>query len=226
MHFIIVGAGNVGTPLVDIASRSRNEVVVVEHDEERANEVADNYDCLVLNADATREATLEEAGANRADALVSTTGQDATNLFVCLLATELGIPTVVSVLHQIEHRDLFHKMGVSAVKSPHHLAAESLFRTARQPAIVDYMPVEGDAEVFEIDVAEDAPIAGKTLEEAGAEGLVPDDVLVAAVVKDGDEPRIPGPTTEIGAGDRLTVYSGRGADTDVTELFGALDDHR
>ena len=66
MHIIIIGAGNVGTPLVDIASRSRNEVVVVEHDKERANEVADNYDCLVLNADATREATLKEAGANRA----------------------------------------------------------------------------------------------------------------------------------------------------------------
>ncbi|AGB30130.1 K+ transport system, NAD-binding component [Natrinema pellirubrum DSM 15624] len=227
MHFIVVGAGNVGRLLVDIASRSRNDVVVVEHDVTRANDIANEYDCLVLNEDATREETLKEAGAARADALISTRELDATNLFVCLLATELGIPTVVSVLHQPEHRELFRKMGVNAVKSPDQLAAESLYRTARQPAIIDYMPVEDDAEVFEIKVSDAAPIAGKTLEDARSGGLIPDDVLVVAVVpQDGSGPRIARSTTEIGAGDRLAVYSGRGTDPAVTDLFGFFDDYR
>ncbi|RZV06200.1 trk system potassium uptake protein TrkA [Natrinema hispanicum] len=227
MHFIVVGAGSVGTLLVDLASRTRNDVVVIENDTTRANEIANKYDCLVLNDDATREEILEEAGADRADALISTLELDATNLFVCLLATELGIPTVVSVLHQPEHRELFRKMGVNAVKSPHQLAAESLYRTARQPAIIDYMPVEGDAEVFEIDVTEQAPIAGQTLKKARSDEVIPDDVLVVAVVReDGNEPQIARPTTAIEPGDRLTVYSERGTDPAVTDIFGFFDDYR
>ncbi|WP_181693049.1 TrkA family potassium uptake protein [Natronomonas sp. LN261] len=226
MHFIVVGAGSVGTLLVDLASRSRNDVVVVEQDVTRANEIADEYDCLVLNDDATSEEVLEEAGADRADALVSTLELDATNLFVCLLATELEIPTVVSVLHRPEHRGLFRKMGVNAVKSPHQLAAESLYRTARQPAIIDYMPIHGDSEVFVIDVSEEAPVADRTLEEARSSGLIPDDVLVVAIVPaDDDEPRICRSSTEIEPGDRLTVYSERGTDPAVTDVFGFFDDY-
>jgi len=32
-----------------------------------------NFDCLVMNADATRKETLEDAGADRADAIIATT---------------------------------------------------------------------------------------------------------------------------------------------------------
>lgn len=227
MHFIIVGAGNVGRPLLNIASYSGNDVVVIERDETRANEIANNYDCLVLNADATRELTLEEAGADRADVLVTTTELDATNLFVSLLGNELGIPNIVSVLHRPEHRELFSKMGVNAVKSPHQLAADSLYRTARQPPIEDYMTVGGSAEVFTIDVADDAPIAGMTLQKARTNDVLPEDVLVVAIVpEDGDEPVIAGPMTRIDSGDNLTVYSGRGADSEVTDIFGLYETSR
>ncbi|MFB6202527.1 MAG: NAD-binding protein, partial [Halorhabdus sp.] len=37
MYIIIVGAGDIGTPLIDIATRSGNEVVVIERDTQRAN---------------------------------------------------------------------------------------------------------------------------------------------------------------------------------------------
>lgn len=227
MHFIIVGAGNVGSLLVDLASQSGNEVVVVENDKIRTNEIANNYDCLVLNADATKESTLQDAGANRADALISTTELDATNLFVSLLATELEIPTVVSVLHQPEHRGLFRRMGVNAVESPHQLAAKSLYRTAWEPAISDYMTVTDDAGVFKIGVAEDAPIEGKTLREARSADILPDDVRVVAIIPDGDdEPQIARPATQIKFGDNVTVYSDRGADPAVTDLFGYVEDYR
>ena len=32
MYIIVVGAGDIGTPLIDIATRSGNEVVVIEKD--------------------------------------------------------------------------------------------------------------------------------------------------------------------------------------------------
>ena len=53
MYIIIVGAGDIGTPLIDIATRSGNEVVVIERDTRKADKIASGYDCMVLNADAT-----------------------------------------------------------------------------------------------------------------------------------------------------------------------------
>ena len=90
MYVIIDGAGDIGTPLIDIATRSGNEVVVIEREPGKADEIAGEYDCMVLNADATLKETLADAGAGRADAIVSTTDQDATNVMVCLLAEEIG----------------------------------------------------------------------------------------------------------------------------------------
>ena len=225
MYVIIVGAGDIGTPLIDIATRSGNEVVVIERDEQRANRIASEYDCLVLNTDATAKGSLVDAGADRADALISTTNRDATNIMVCLLATELELPGVVSVVHNPDHIGIFERIGVNTIENPQRLIAEYLYRAVKRPTIVDYMRVGERAEVFEIDVAPEAPIADKTLQEAG-DGLLGDDVLIVAIERDGeDEPITPRGNTRIHADDRLTIYSGSGATPEVTDVFGHYEDH-
>jgi len=225
MYIIIVGAGDIGTPLTDIATRSGNEVVVIERDEKRADRAADDFDCLVLNADATTKDTLDDAGASRADALVSTTDQDATNVMTCLLAREFDIPAILSVVHSPEHMGLFEQIGVNTMENPQQLIAEYLYRAVARPAIIDYMRVGEEAEVFEIRVTEDAPIAGNTLEEAAQSGLLTDEMLVVAIEREGNtNPITPRGNTGIEGGDLLTVYSGIGADPEITDVFGHYED--
>ena len=225
MYIIIVGAGDIGRPLAEIATRSGNEVVVIERNERRANRVADEYDCLVLNTDATTKDTLEEAGAERADAIVSTTDQDATNIMVCLLAKDFEIPAILSVVHNPDHMGLFKQIGVNTMENPQELIAGYLYRAVARPAIVDYMEVGDDAEVFEITVTDDAPIAGKTLQEANEEGEFTRDMLVVAIEREGeDKPITPRGNTTIHAGDLLTVYSAVGADPAITAIFGHDED--
>lgn len=225
MYLIVVGAGDIGSPLIDIATRSGNEVVVIERDAERADEIAREYDCLVLNADATIKETLEDADAAQADAVISTTEHDATNVMVCLLAKELDIPSVVSVVHNPEHMALFKQIGATTMENPQQLIAEYLYRSAARPAIIDYLRIGERAEVFEITVTEDAPIAGKTLHEAAQEGLLPKDVLVVAIEREGQDPPVtPQGDTEIHPEDLLTVYSGFGADPELTDIFGHSED--
>ncbi|MFB6138620.1 MAG: TrkA family potassium uptake protein [Halobacteriaceae archaeon] len=227
MYIIVVGAGDIGTPLIEIATRSGNEVVVVERDPGKADAVADAHDCLVLEADATTKETLEDAGAERADAVISTTDQDATNIMVCLLAKEFEIPAILSVVHNPEHMGLFRQIGVNTMENPQELIAEYLYRAVARPAIVDYMRIGEEAEVFEISVTEGAPIEGKTLIEAADEGLLPDDALVVAVEREGEaKPITPRGQTRIHAGDLLTVYSGKGAAPELTDVFGHFEDHR
>ena len=226
MYLIVVGAGDIGTPLVDLATDSGNEVVVIERDEERAERASRQYDCLVLNDDATSKETLQDAGADRADALISTTDQDATNIMVCLLAQELSIPNIVSVVHNPEHMNVFEQIGVNTMQNPQSLIAEYLYRAVSRPSIIDFMHIGEEAEVFEITVGPDAPIAGKTLREADEADLIGGQTLIVAVERDGeDTPITPRGTTHIEAGDLLTVYSGIGVTPEVTDVFDHVEDH-
>ncbi|WP_134669460.1 potassium channel family protein [Halorussus marinus] len=226
MYIVIVGAGNIGTPLIEIATAGGNEVVVIERDEEKAERAASVYDCLVLHDDATTKETLLDAGIDRADALISTTDQDATNIMVSLLAKELDVPNIVSVVHNPEHMDLFARIGVNTMQNPQRLIAEYLYRAVKRPSIVDYMRIGDEAEVFEIRVGEDAAIVGETIQQAASKGLLEEEMLVVAIERNGDEhPITPRGNTEIHAGDLVTVYSGEGATPEVTDVFGHFEDH-
>ncbi|OYR39646.1 potassium transporter Trk [Halorubrum sp. Ib24] len=226
MYLIVVGAGDIGTPLVKLATESGNEVVVIERDEERAERASRGYDCLVINDDATSKETLLDAGADRADALISTTDQDATNIMVCLLAQELSVPNIVSVVHNPEHMNVFEQIGINTMQNPQSLIAEYLYRAVSRPSVVDFMHIGEEAEVFEITVGPDAPIAGKTLREADEADLIGGETLIIAVERDGEgTPITPRGNTRIEAGDLLTVYSGEGATPEVTDVFGHQEDH-
>jgi len=225
MYLVIVGAGDIGTPLIEIATTGGNEVVVIERDTERAERASKQYDCLVINDDATAKETLRNAGAERADALISTTDQDATNIMVCLLSQELDVPEIVSVVHNPEHMNVFRQIGVNTMQNPQRLIAEYLYRAIERPSIVDFMRIGERAEVFEITVEPDAPLSGKTLREANEAGLIGGQMLIVAIERDGEgEPITPRGNTRIEAGDLLTVYSGDGATPEVTDLFGHTED--
>ncbi|WP_256546492.1 potassium channel family protein [Halobellus inordinatus] len=226
MYITVVGAGSIGTPLIEIATEGGNEVVVIERDEEKAEAAATAFDCLVLNDDATEKETLLDAGAERADALISTTDQDATNIMVCLLSKELEIPDIVSVVHNPDHMTLYRQIGVNTMENPQRLIAEYLYRAVKYPSIADYMRIGDEAAVFEIEVAPDAPIAGMSISEAAEADLLRSDMLVVAVERDGTgSPITPRGGTVLQGGDLLTVYSARGATPEVTDVFGYYEDH-
>jgi trk system potassium uptake protein TrkA len=220
MYIVIVGAGDIGSPLIEMATRGGNEVVVIENDSERAETAASQFDCLVLNDDATVKETLIDAGADRADAVISTTDRDATNIMVCLLAQEFEVPQVVSVVHNPEHMNVFRQIGVHTMQNPQRLIAEYLFRSVQRPSVVDFMHIGDEAEVFEIVVEEDAPIDGESIAEAASQGLLTEDMLIVAIEREGEEtPMTPRGGTIVRDGDLLTVYSSSGVTESVLEIF-------
>ncbi|MFT4889961.1 MAG: trk system potassium uptake protein TrkA [Halobacteriales archaeon] len=218
MYIIIVGGGAVGAPLVELATAGGHEVVVVEADDRVAETVAANYDCLVINGDARTANVLEDAGIDRADAAISTTDDDATNVMVMLLAAEHDVPSRVSVVNEEDHMAPFRKTGANTIENPDHLIAEHLYRAVQRPSVKDVLHLEGEAEVFEITVAESSPLVDLTLEEAAEAGHLEDDLLIVAVEHDG-EVLTPSGSTRIRAGDVVTVFSKRGFESDVLDRF-------
>ncbi|MFB6347431.1 MAG: TrkA family potassium uptake protein [bacterium] len=218
MYIVIIGAGRTGSSVIELANRDNQDVVVVERDPEIAEEISTTYDCMVINADATSKEILLEAGIEEADALISTTDDESVNLMVSMLGKQYDVETIVSSIENPDHIELFRDLGVSVVESPHRLNGRYLYRAVKRPEIEDLMDITGPAEIFELTVDDNAPIAGHNLVEAYDEGLIGDDTIVVAVRHDG-ELTIPDGQTVIESGASVTVLARSGATDRVIDPF-------
>lgn len=84
----------------------------------------------------------------------------------------------------------------------------------------DYISLAGDANVIDVTVDENAPIVGRSLEEAVRDDVLDDDSLVIAIER-GDEVLTPHGTTVIEPDDLVTVLSRSGRTDTVLEAFVA-----
>jgi trk system potassium uptake protein TrkA len=218
MYVIIIGAGRTGSTVIDLATQDDHEVVVIERDTELAEEVSATYDCLVINADAASKDVLLEAGIEETDALISTTENDSVNLMVTMFGKQYGVETLVSSINDPADMELFEDLGISIVESPHQLNGQYLYRAVQHPAIQEFMPIAGDAEIFEATVNEGAPVDGLSLIEADREDLLPEETIIVAILR-GDDLLIPQGETNIQADDIVTIFATNGATSRITDVF-------
>jgi len=218
MYIIVVGAGRTGSKVIELATQDEHEVVVVERDQELAEEVSATYDCMVINADAASKEIMLEAGIQEADALISTAENDSVNLMIQMLGKQYGVETLVSSINDPQHMELFGDLGVNIVESPHELNGQYLYRAVQRPAIEDSMQIGAGGEIFELTVDEGAPIAGLSLIDADADGLLPEETVIVAIVRD-DELHIPRGESDIQAGDTVTIFAKDGASDRITDAF-------
>ncbi len=216
MYIIVVGAGRVGQSLIKIATERGHNVVVIDRDENKCSEIVEKYDVIAIYGDSTIKTILEDAGAQKADALVTSTNDDAVNLLTVLVGKELGIKSLVSLVSQPDHALMFRRMGVNVMENPAQAVAEYLYRVLQRPSIRDFMSIGGgEAEIFEIVVTERAAVVGRTLDELK---LPLKDALIVAITRD-EEIIIPRGDTMIRDGDRVTVFALARRIEEITKLF-------
>lgn len=132
MYIIVVGAGPEGSSLIDLALKDGHEVALIESNEERARKVLQKHDIKIFQADIAEGGILEEAGADRADALFATTSDDSINLMTMFLGKEFGIKTLVSMVNQGLHKSLFKRIDVHVLVDPEVLIAKQLYQLLQE----------------------------------------------------------------------------------------------
>lgn len=222
MYMVIVGAGSIGASLIDIAVREKNNVVVIDQDANRAREISNKYDITVLSGDATSAETLREAGADRADALIVTTSDDAVNLMVVSIAASLEIPSIVSVVNKTEHADFFRKQGANVMENPEDVVAQHLYNAVKQPYVQDFALLPQGAQIFRLQITGDSPLANRSLAESIKRGTIPESIRVLAIAReDLDTQSIAMGDSILSEGDILTLFSlQRVSDDVVAKLAG------
>ena len=215
MYIVIVGAGGIGKRLTELTLRDGNHnVIVIDKDQTRCEEIARKFDAIAINADATQEDTLDESEVKKADVLVATTRDDATNLMVVSLAKNKGVKHLISVVNQEESKPMYMEKGVKMVKSPNIVMAEHLYKSIKHPTVEEYMNVGVYAEIFRLPINSNSKLSGKTITGIG----LPKKSLIVAVERD-RKFIIPTDDIELFSGDKVTVLAHKDQVNRVAALF-------
>jgi trk system potassium uptake protein TrkA len=219
MHIIIIGAGKTGKHVIESAVMDDQDVYVIEKNKEVADWIASHYDCVVINADATYVEALKEAKAEKADAIVVTTNDDAINALVILLAKQLGIKRLVSSVNNEDHLHVFEQMGIDTVESPYRLNGRYLYRAVLGPNVKEFLDLGDGFEVLEMIVHQNSVIANKLIKELNKDRTLPKDSRII-LLKRNNQIIIPEGETRIFVKDIVVVLSKKERVSDLSVLFG------
>jgi trk system potassium uptake protein len=215
MYIVIVGAGGIGRRLTEIAlNDSNHNVIVIDKDQARCEEIARKFDAVAINADATQEETLDESEVKKADVLVATTNDDAVNLMVISLAKNKGVKHLVSVVNQEESKPMYMEKGVKMIKSPNIVMAEHLYKSIKHPNVEEYMNVGKYAEIFRLPIAPNSKLSRRTIKKIG----LPKKSLIVAIERD-HKFIIPTEDVELFSGDKVTILAHKDQVDKVAALF-------
>src|SRR5882724_3559785 len=138
-HFIICGAGRVGSHLVRSLLGSKDTLIVIERDPQKVAELID-LGVTVLVRDATLEETLREAGVEHARGLAACLPDDADNVYVVLTARDLG-PNLHIVARAAEEQAEVKliRAGANRVVAPTIIGGHRMAVALTKPAVSDFI---------------------------------------------------------------------------------------
>lgn len=141
-HIIVAGHGESGSQAVSELLRRGSlpqEILVIEQNE-KARAAAVALGVNVMDADATRNATLEAARLKTARALIVSTGRDDTSILVTLTAHGLAPDVPIrTVIRHVDNETLARTAGADTVINPASFAGLLLAGACHGPHTADYL---------------------------------------------------------------------------------------
>ena len=141
-HVVVAGYGISGAEAVrELVARGSDPAAIVVIDErEPALAAAEACGTAILAGDATRNATLQAARIDRAEALIVSAGRDDTSILIVLTARRLAPDVPISVvIRSDDNEPLARQAGATTVINPASFAGLLLAGSCRGPHIADYM---------------------------------------------------------------------------------------
>ena len=88
MYIIIIGGGRLGTFLAKRLLAEKHTVVIIEKEQEVAQDIARDLNVVMIHGDGCDPKILEQAGIDRAAVIAAVTGKDEDNFIVCQIAKD------------------------------------------------------------------------------------------------------------------------------------------
>jgi voltage-gated potassium channel len=183
-HFIVCGAGRIGSRVIREIARRGHDFVIIENDEQLADRLLSKGQ-LVLMGDGTSDDVLRAAGIDRARGLVCAVSSDPDNLYITLTARDINKEIfIVARANDESAVQRLLKAGANKVVSPAITGSNQMAQMLLRPAVADFielatMTEELELEIEQIEILAGSPFLNRQLKETGIRS--DHDVMVIAI---------------------------------------------
>jgi len=175
-HYIVCGYGKTGKRVLEDLLNKGLDVVIIENNAERSEKLKEIYNknFIHLDADATNDDVLLQAGIERARILISVLSSDAENLFVTLSAKDLNKKIkVITRVSETTSGEKFRKAGADFIVSPIEIATDGIISIATTSAdffsFVEFAGAREELKDYKfgmVEIHEGSDLINKTYREA------------------------------------------------------------
>jgi trk system potassium uptake protein len=216
MYVLVAGAGKVGWNLARELITKGHEVTLVEGNRRRYLIVEQELEHAVQYGDATELWILERAGIQRADMVIAVTGDDEDNMLICQVAKEKYlVDRIIARVNNPRNLQHFKLLDILPAVSATDLILRLIEHEVPKYGLVHLLDLEEEQlEIIEMEVAPDAPAAGKRVIDID----LPDGSLIISVLREGGG-MVPKGDTVIEPGDEVLLVLDPGVEADITAQF-------
>jgi voltage-gated potassium channel len=222
-HVIVCGYGRVGKSAAITLRDSKRAIVILDFDNTQIESaLTDGF--TVLQADATKDDALIQAGVQRAWGLIICTGDDARNLFIVLSARALN-PQLYIVARTVDagNEQKMIRAGANRVVSPYQIGGKHMANIVVRPHVTDFLDVvtlDGGIELWleELVIQPDSALVGQTVGQTNIRQAT--GVTLVALLRSGGGTVTPNADTTLEVGDELIVLGTREQLSQLEELTG------
>ncbi len=220
---MILGGSKTSYYLSKMLTLSGNKVTIIEKNKERCEELGYSVPkAVIINADGSEQELLVEEGLQSADAFVSLTGTDETNILISLFASNQNVPKVIPKVNKEEMYRMAEDLGLECVVSTKYIASDVVLRYVRalENSVGSnietlYKMMDGKAEALEFNVKKDSKIIGKAIKDL----KIKPGILIAAIMRKGNKAFIPSGDDIINEGDKVVVIAAEYKLRDLSQIL-------
>jgi trk system potassium uptake protein TrkA len=207
MRLILIGGGETIETiyfLTRLFTRRGYQVTIVNPHPAEAQMLSRRVEATVILGDGSDPGVLEEAGARRADVVLSLTPSDPDNLVSCQIAQSLyGVPRTMALVNDPDNEEVFHQLGITEVFSATRVIGRLIEGQTVFDEITHLFPAaEGRLHVTEVVLGEGCGAVGRRLHELD----LPEDTLVASIIR-GEQVLVPRGESRLQVADRLILIA-------------------
>lgn len=153
-QFAVIGLGRFGAAMATTLIGLGQDVLGIDTDEERVQELADRVPHLmVVNGSDPR--ALREAGVADVDVAVISIGTNIeASLLIVMAVKEMGVKFIVAKATTDVHGRILERVGVDRVIYPEREAAVRMAHSLVVPNVIDYISLSKDFSIIEIPAPE------------------------------------------------------------------------
>ncbi len=216
MYIIIVGGGNVGYYLAKTLVKTNHEVLVLEKNRLVHRTISEELGEVAMQGDGCEVRIMEEAGAERADAVVAVTGDDEDNLVICQMAKmQFNVPRTLARVNDPRNESLFHRLGIDATVSSTKIIYNLIEQEIETDEVIPLAALRrGNIEIVEIEIGPKSPVLGRTIQQIP----MPGDALIISIIRQ-DHGMIPTADTVFDLGDSALALVAADKEHELRDIF-------